>query len=1215
MKILSVRFFNINSLKGEQPTISFDKPPISETGLFAITGPTGAGKTSILDAIIVALYGKVPRHDGGGKATEIMTYYARDCWSEVEFEVHQKRYLSKWMLHRSKKGKLHTPKMELSDEKGVILYSGVSKVPKAIEDISGLDYDRFLRSVMLAQGDFAAFLKAKDNERGELLEKITGETMYSQISEAAFKKAKEEKEKLERLRLKMDADQLLSEEEVNAYKNQLSEKQAQNTQVTKTLKELNHQKNWLEKLDILQKRAILLQTQIKEAEAQKAALKEKLFVLAQHQEALPFQADLIGWKNCLQRSLNLKKESELLHQAIATIAEKRKAAYKKQQNCQKAVKEAHAAKKMAEPLIDQALKLESEIALKIEEWRKKEASWKKEQTALKAKQAASATLLKKINSDQEALKQVKKWLEAYPNDDQLSADIPLIEQKISNLNDTQKKLQKQGQAQKNNATALKKEQVKSKKLQSEIAAIRQQISQLEEQQARLEKQVIALNQEALEQKVMDLQMAIEKTVQQEDIAKRHQKKSEQIATLRKQYTALDKDLKTVQAAVLQLQKDETTAQTLLEKLERIHEQERLIAKYEQNRHLLKEGENCPLCGATEHPFVSDYRKNELSQAEKERNDQRKFLEKLQKQLKESEKTQSHLSATKEAVVANGIAFKNEKNELIQQFASLNEMAKTAHSIENTAYFTNFISEQKKALANAKEQLDTAKKTKKEADQANAELNKKREAASKMDTQLAASTTNLQNLKKLSESLKTELEEGQQAEKEQRQALEIILKKYDWSPAASENVQQILTTLNKRANIFQQKKETHTQLDKALSTGQLNYENRVQQIDELTLQVTDVEKDKRSIENDARSLKEQLNTLSKSFMAAKPKAERERLEQDAETKEKARQAQYDIYKGLTTLLDEKTKQLVKLQDAQQQEEERQQLLLDDLTSRLEKTSFSSLMNLEAALLSFEEAKAIEQAQKTSEKQLTEIRKSIQDNEQELAVEKQKQLTDSSAEVIDTQIRTNQQQRENIHQHIGGINAKLKDDKSLKKRYSQLTARIEDQQKEWNRWERLNKLIGSSKGDKFRRFAQGLTLARLVELANLHLHKLNDRYRIQKSKDEQRELDLEIVDRHQADAIRSMKSLSGGESFLTSLALALGLSDLAGRRTRIESLFIDEGFGTLDSNTLDIAISTLENLQADGKIIGIISHVSALKERIAVQVQVKKQSGGYSRIEVV
>jgi exonuclease SbcC len=161
--------------------------------------------------------------------------------------------------------------------------------------------------------------------------------------------------------------------------------------------------------------------------------------------------------------------------------------------------------------------------------------------------------------------------------------------------------------------------------------------------------------------------------------------------------------------------------------------------------------------------------------------------------------------------------------------------------------------------------------------------------------------------------------------------------------------------------------------------------------------------------------------------------------------------------------------------------------------------------------------------------------------------------------------------------------------------------------------LAELIGSADGKKFSEFAQGLTLTRLTELANRHLNRLTDRYRI--TRNPQEYLDLLVVDHYQADSTRSMNSLSGGESFLVSLALALGLSELAGHKTQIETLFIDEGFGTLDADALEVALTALEILQGTGKMIGIISHVEALKERVSTQINVRKGVGGISTLRVV
>ena len=211
------------------------------------------------------------------------------------------------------------------------------------------------------------------------------------------------------------------------------------------------------------------------------------------------------------------------------------------------------------------------------------------------------------------------------------------------------------------------------------------------------------------------------------------------------------------------------------------------------------------------------------------------------------------------------------------------------------------------------------------------------------------------------------------------------------------------------------------------------------------------------------------------------------------------------------------------------------------------------------------------------------------------------------------QTHQKLRENTTSQ-GEIRQQLKQDadnrqqqQTLMQQIAQMTQQVED-------WGYLNSLIGSKEGDKFRKFAQGLTLDNLVHLANQQLTRLHGRYLLQRKASEA--LEVEVVDTWQADAVRDTRTLSGGESFLVSLALALALSDLVSHKTRIDSLFLDEGFGTLDSETLDTALDALDALNASGKTIGVISHVEAMKERIPVQIKVKKINGlGYSKLESV
>nr|WP_227632690.1 exonuclease subunit SbcC [Klebsiella michiganensis] len=196
--------------------------------------------------------------------------------------------------------------------------------------------------------------------------------------------------------------------------------------------------------------------------------------------------------------------------------------------------------------------------------------------------------------------------------------------------------------------------------------------------------------------------------------------------------------------------------------------------------------------------------------------------------------------------------------------------------------------------------------------------------------------------------------------------------------------------------------------------------------------------------------------------------------------------------------------------------------------------------------------------------------------------------------------------------GEIRQQLKQNAENQQRQQSLRQQMERAAQEVEDWGWLNALIGSREGDKFRKFAQGLTLDNLVWLANHQLNRLHGRYLLQRKASDA--LELEVVDTWQADAVRDTRTLSGGESFLVSLALALALSDLVSHKTRIDSLFLDEGFGTLDSETLDTALDALDALNASGKIIGVISHVEAMKERIPVQIKVKKINGlGYSRLD--
>ena len=216
------------------------------------------------------------------------------------------------------------------------------------------------------------------------------------------------------------------------------------------------------------------------------------------------------------------------------------------------------------------------------------------------------------------------------------------------------------------------------------------------------------------------------------------------------------------------------------------------------------------------------------------------------------------------------------------------------------------------------------------------------------------------------------------------------------------------------------------------------------------------------------------------------------------------------------------------------------------------------------------------------------------------------------MIDQQLQQLGSDLRQASQRQGEIRALLNEDDQRSASLTTLLAEIAAEQQQYDLWQRLNSLIGSADGANYRRFAQGLTLEHLIELANRQLQRLHGRYQL--CRKQQGELELEVRDTWLGDELRDTRNLSGGESFLVSLSLALALSDLVSHKASIDSLFLDEGFGTLDADTLEIALDALDSLNASGKTIGIISHVEAMKERIPVQLQVQRAGGtGFSRLD--
>ncbi len=221
-----------------------------------------------------------------------------------------------------------------------------------------------------------------------------------------------------------------------------------------------------------------------------------------------------------------------------------------------------------------------------------------------------------------------------------------------------------------------------------------------------------------------------------------------------------------------------------------------------------------------------------------------------------------------------------------------------------------------------------------------------------------------------------------------------------------------------------------------------------------------------------------------------------------------------------------------------------------------------------------------------------------------------LTALSSGELEGELNVLAENQKELQGRLAVIDQRLEDRRRAALRQTQISMELEKRSLELRRWDKLHDLIGSADGKKYRNFAQALTFDLMISQANRQLARLSDRYLL--LRDPAQPLELKVADHYQAGEIRSTKNLSGGESFIVSLALALGLAQMASRRVRVDSLFLDEGFGTLDEEALELALDTLAALQEDGKLIGVISHIPAMMNRIGTQIEIRRHSGPHSLI---
>ncbi|MDP2485515.1 AAA family ATPase [Pseudoalteromonas marina] len=1216
MKITAVRIHNLASIVDAE--IDFTQAPLKDAGLFAITGDTGAGKSTFLDAICLALYTKTARLKGDKgnlidfngdsiKLNDARNLLRRGKWegfAEVDFVGQDKHlYRARYSIQRTHKkvtGKLKVAEHTLVTLPDETLIADKSQTLKQIESKIGLSFEQFSRAVLLAQHEFAAFLKATGDERAQLLECLTGTDKFSLIGKRIFERNKELKDKFDLLQASLSSYTLLSEDELAIKHTTLNELKQQIEHTKKTLISTEQNLNWY-------KQASALELALEEAtKSQQHATNELTKITQQSEQAKQAQSAL-EIKDNRKRHEYLTAQNNALNTQITDLKNIDHAALIEEQTAtlktkQSELKTAQEQKQSAEPIIAKARELDSQLAIHAQSITSLTQQRDKEQQQLSDLHAQHKQSQTALDEATKLNTQHQKWLADHTQLKPLANDWNYYLHSFNQYLSANEQLK---------ATAAQTKQLLTEQTkQAELlTAQNKKVEQQEQQLSHDQKNLNELNEHQLQFNIEQCDSELKNI----DYLKEQRIRYAQFTQELKQSTQAQNNIaaKLSQSEQQQhslLQNLATCAQALKHN-EYALNQARLRASenVEHLRTQLNPNEPCAVCGATEHPYAT----NQNPQLNNLIADFEANYTNAKKQH-DSAQTQLHTHQTQHAVLVNEHTqhgqtiqtLNTKRNEIktTMETARTHLNALTAEQLDETYKQLNeqkaqyFESQKQQTTLQAKvnqqqSSLKAEQQTQQQLHNLNSELTNK---LSQVNTKHAELTS---QINELATTLNAQFENSNFWQQLQSGALNLNdlsqqVEQYQHTYAQLEQSQKQIDTANQQ---LQQLTPLITKSESALKTLKDDLDNAQQlqnttQSERLALfnnEQISVNDYQTKINAQLEQCQAQLTNSQQTYDNAVKKRDEHAIE--------LKNAELRLAEQSTELktLEERYNEWFSDFKAQYSEATHEQItILLTLSSEQIKAHLTQFEQLSAALLDANAALKQQQSAHTDHQNTNKPSQNHAELSEQLTALNTKQTEQqNSLLTINTAI-------EQHNQNAKALEGKQTELATLKKRVEQ--------------WHLLNKVLGDATGKTMRNLAQTQTLKILLHYANSHLKTLNKRYELTAIA---QSLDIAIIDRDMADEQRSVNTLSGGESFLVSLALALGLASLSSNKVQINSLFIDEGFGTLDSETLSVAMDALDSLQAQGRKVGVISHVSEMSERVATQVHVSKQSGGYSTIEVL